>query len=150
MLKSIRANIKVIFLLLGMAVISTGCQTVNVKDTDGKAIAFAHVSSGVQGSKFASSSVLTDGLGNAFIAKGSTESKNQWVAVSKEGYTSRRILRPAEGTIEVVLTKATSSGMRYQSSRAVTSSGMSDTTRYRSTPSANTPSSNAKVIVPRK
>ena len=143
-------NIVVNLLLLAVIVISTGCQTVSVKDKEGKAIKFATVSSGVQGSKFTSSSVLTDAFGNAFIMKSNTESKKQWVAVSKEGYISRRLPRTSEEKIEVTLQKATSSGRRYQSSRAVSGRGKSETVNLRSSSSKTTPSKNAKVRVPRK
>ena len=146
-----RTDIAVILLLMIAGAISTGCQTVNVKDTDGKPVWMAQVSSGPQGSKFAGSSVLTDAFGNAYIPIGDVESKDKWVAISKEGYISRRIPRPAEGKIEVVLKKIPSSGRRYTRARAVTSNGMSDTTRYRSTsPSQTTPGNNSRVDVPRK
>lgn len=145
MLKITRANVTVCLLLLVVAGISTGCQVVNVKDKDGKAIAFANVSSGVQGSKFSSMPAYTDSFGNALLPLDTSESKKKWVAVSKEGYISRRISRPAEGTIEITLQKAGSSGRRYKSTRAVSGRGKSETVNLRSAPS-----SSSKVTVPRK
>ena len=150
MRKLTRVNVVVSLLLLALTVISTGCQVVNVKDKEGKAIAFAKVSSGVQGTKYASSSALTDAFGNAFIIKSTTESNKQWVAISKEGYLSRRISRATEGKIEVTLQKTAASGRRYTKTMAVSGRGKSETINLRADSSQNTPSNNATVGVPRK
>lgn len=148
--KFTRANVVISLLLLGVTVISAGCQVVSVKDKEGKAIAFAKVTSGVQGSKFASSSALTDSFGNALIMKGNTNSKKQWIAINKEGYIPLRLPRSSEGKIEVTLQKTTSSGRRYTRVRAVSGNGKSETVNLRTSPSATTPSNNARVEVPRK
>jgi hypothetical protein len=139
-------NLTVIMLLTGL-LLGPGCQVVHVQDNDGKAIVFATVSSGVQGSKFASMPARTDMLGNALLPLETTGSKDKWIAISKEGYIPIRIARPAEGKIEITLRKANSSGRGFTSKRASSGRGVSETTRLRASPTQAKP---AKIIVPRR
>ena len=134
-------------LIVMSLLLSSGCQIVHVQDTDGKAIAFATVSSGVQGSKFASMPTQTDLLGNALLPMGMGAGDEKWVAISKEGYIPIRITRPAEGRIDVTLRRAGSSGRGFVSMRAPSGRGVSETTRLRGTPAEAQP---ARVTVPRK
>ena len=150
MRKITRTNVAVSLLLLAVVMISTGCQTVNVKDREGNPIAFANVSSGVTGSETSSFSTITDAFGNAFLIKGNTENKKRWVAVSKEGYHPARISRSAEEKIKITLRKTTSSGQKYKRYQAASGRGKSETVNLRSPSSGTTPSKKTKVEIPRK
>ncbi len=136
-----------LIIVLASLLFGAGCQVVHVKDTTGQAIAFATVSSGVQGSKFSSVPAQTDPWGNALLPLDMTQSKDKWVAISKEGYVPVRLARPAEGKIEVTLRKASSSGRGFTSKRAPSGRGVSETTKLRGPSSQAKP---GKVVVPRK
>ncbi len=123
-----------------------GCQAVHVRDADGKAVSYAQVSSGVQGSKFSSMPAMTDALGNALLPMGMTESKSQWVAVSKEGYLPRRIPRPANGKIVITLQKANSSRGRFMKKASPMDGGKLPTKPL----PKNQNKTSSGVVVPRK
>jgi len=84
-----------------------GCQVVHVTDQQGKPVFWADVSATTQDSGATGIPVKTDAMGNATLpmsqeAPGSRE----WLEIRKEGYLTRRIVRPEDGSVEVQLLKA--------------------------------------------
>jgi len=87
----------------------TGCQIVHVTDQQGNPIFWADVSASTQESGSVGMPVKTDAMGNATLAMSQeAPGTREWLEVSKDGYMTRRIVRPEDGTVEVQLLKAPS------------------------------------------
>ena len=93
---------------LSLAVLCVaGCQIVHVKDHHGKPIKWANVSTSTRGSGSSNFPVKTDLLGNATLMISQEQpGTREWLEVSKEGYITRRIIRPDDATVPVILMKA--------------------------------------------
>jgi hypothetical protein len=84
-----------------------GCQVVHVVDNQGKPVFWADVSAATQEGSATGISVKTDAMGNATLPMSQeAPGTREWLEVRKEGYMTRRILRPEDGRVEVQMMKA--------------------------------------------
>ena len=99
---------KSLLVCLALAVLCVaGCQIVHVKDHHGKPIKWANVSTSTRASGSSNFPVKTDMLGNATLMISQEQpGTREWLVVSKEGYITRRVIRPDDPNVEVVLPKA--------------------------------------------
>ena len=97
--------LKSLLICLSLAVLFiAGCQIVNVKDQHGKPIPWANVSTSTRMSGGAGFPVKTDMFGNAtLMISQEPPGTREWLTVSKTGYISRRIIRPEDTNVPVVL-----------------------------------------------
>jgi hypothetical protein len=84
-----------------------GCQMVHVTDQQGKPIAWADVTATTQSGGATGLPVKTDLLGIATLPMSQeAPGAREWLEVRKQGYLTRRIVRPEDGSVEVQLLKA--------------------------------------------
>jgi hypothetical protein len=98
-------------ILAGLAVLAllpvAGCQIVHVTDQDGKAISWANVSATTQTAGTVGFPVKTDMLGNATLPISQEQpGTREYLEISKQGYITRRIIRPEDGRVEVQLMRS--------------------------------------------
>ena len=92
--------------LLAVVFCAAGCQIVHVEDPAGKPIAWADVSTSTSTGATSMFIAKTDFLGNATLSiSQEPPGTREYLHVTKEGYTSYRAMRPAEGQVTVVLRK---------------------------------------------
>lgn len=81
-----------------------GCQMVHVVDMEGKPIFWAEVSATTQAGGRAAFPVKTDAMGYATLSMSQeAPGTREWLEVRKEGFITRRLLRPEGETAEVQL-----------------------------------------------
>ncbi|MBN1942859.1 MAG: carboxypeptidase regulatory-like domain-containing protein [Phycisphaerae bacterium] len=86
---------------------AAGCQIVHVTDQNGKAVAWADVSATTQDSGATGIPTKTDLMGLAPLPMSQeAPGTREWLEIRKEGYITRRIVRPEDGKVEVQLIRA--------------------------------------------
>lgn len=93
-----------------MVLFPVGCQIVHVTDQNGKPVAWADVSAATQEGS-SGIPVKTDLLGNATLPMSqAAPGTREWLEVRKDGFLTRRIVRPEDNRVEVQLLRAPSGG----------------------------------------
>jgi len=85
-----------------------GCQVVHVTDQQGKAIGWADITATTQDGGATGLPVKTDLLtGNATLPMSQeAPGTREWLEIRKDGYLTRRIIRPDDPNVEVQLLRA--------------------------------------------
>ena len=100
------AKMMVLFNLVLVVLLAGGCQVVNVKDADGKAVAWAKVNTSTAAGGDTHFPAYTDLFGNAMLtASQEPPGTKEYIKVEKEGYAPSMIPRPEDGTVSITLKK---------------------------------------------
>ena len=99
---------KSLLICLSLAVLcATGCQVVHVKDQLGTPVRWANVSTSTRASGTSSFPVKTGLFGDAtLMLSQEPPGTREWLTVTKTGYLTRRVIRPEDPTVEVILMKS--------------------------------------------
>ncbi len=89
--------------------LSLGCQMVHVTDAHGQAIHLARVSATTQSSGTSGMTHYTNAMGDVALPMSQEQpGTREYLEISKDGYLTRRIVRPEDGQVEVQLMKSPS------------------------------------------